>query len=64
MAKSSASGWATDMAITLTERDKAMLRILLKEQAKVAYRKAAWRRRRDSAKHYWPDETQRTGPTP
>lgn len=38
----------------LTERDKKLLRVLLKEQKKVAFRKSEWRRRRDSAKHFWP----------
>ncbi len=42
------------MKITLTERDRRILRVLLKEQKKVAARKGAWRRRRD-AKHYWPE---------
>lgn len=39
---------------SLTFNEKSWLRVLLREQAKVAERKSAWRRGRDTAKHYWP----------
>lgn len=41
------------MSAQLTERDKKILRTLLREQARTAARKNEWRRRRD-VKHFWP----------
>ena len=40
------------MPRVLDEFDQATIRTLLAEQAKVCWRKSAWRRQRDSAKHF------------
>lgn len=42
--------------IELTERDKQQLRVLLREQARVAYRRSEFRRDRGSAKHLFPKQ--------
>ena len=50
-------------AIVLTEHDKERLRVLLREQAKVEYRRSERRRLRASAKHFFPELKRAEGRT-